>query len=63
MGTRLKRRAFFGLSLALVAGAPAARILYLKTQDELMDPVQDPDVVFVNGWVLDASDRTATEKR
>lgn len=63
MGKRLKRRAFFGLSLALLAGAPAARILYMKAQDDLMDPVQDPDIVFANGWVLDASDRTATDKR
>lgn len=56
-GRKLKRRLLLGLPLGLFVGVPAARIMYLKIQDNLLDPVADPEIVFADGWVLDASDR------
>lgn len=53
----MRRRMIIGVPVALVLGTPVARVLYMRTKDNLMDPVREPDIVFANGWLLDAGDR------
>lgn len=52
----IKRRHILGAALAFVAAVPAARIALMRLKDNLLPPVAEPRVTFVDGWLLDEGD-------
>ncbi|MEL6980442.1 MAG: hypothetical protein AAGM38_17450 [Pseudomonadota bacterium] len=53
---RVSRRSILSALGALAIGAPVARYAQLLWLDRSLPPVTEPELVFVNGWALDASD-------
>ncbi|MEM9231660.1 MAG: hypothetical protein AAGB10_18860 [Pseudomonadota bacterium] len=53
---RVGRRVLIGSVLGLTVGVPAVGVLSLKLQDNPLPRVKAPDMVFVDGWLLDADD-------
>ncbi|NNU80304.1 hypothetical protein HMH01_07605 [Halovulum dunhuangense] len=54
----ITRRRVLGAGLGLAVALPAARIGWLRLQDNPLPQVPAPRPVLRNGWVLDATDPT-----
>ncbi|MEM7614795.1 MAG: hypothetical protein AAF245_07095 [Pseudomonadota bacterium] len=50
-----------GSVLGLAVAVPAGGLISLRLQDNPLPNVDDPTPVFVDGWLLDATDIDANE--
>ncbi len=52
----MKRRHVLGFFTALVVVPPIVRIGFMRLQDNPLPGVEDPKLVFSEGWLLDEND-------
>lgn len=52
----ITKRRFFGAVLGIAAALPIGRIIILKSMDNPLPRIASPELVFVDGWVLDKQD-------
>ncbi len=56
MKPKLNRRHLFGSLVALIALSPIARIGLMRMKDNLLNPIAEPHVRNIDGWLLDSRD-------
>ncbi len=52
----MKRRLVLGFLTALVVVPPILRIGFMRLQDNPLPRVEDPKLIFSEGWLLDEND-------
>lgn len=54
--TLFSRRRLIISTFGILAAVPVARIVVLRSKDNLLPAVSAPHLVLVDGWLLDAND-------
>ena len=52
----ITKRTFVKTAFGVIAAAPVARIIALKTMDSPLAIVHSPELTLVDGWLLDTQD-------
>lgn len=53
---KITRRRLIGSGLGLIVAVPAIRIGILKSKDKLLPAIATPELIMVDGWLLDIRD-------